>query len=51
VRLSYDLIDRAVSAYLGVYYERKFGGTADLVRDEGEAVDALYVVAGLKMIF
>ena len=50
-RLSYDLIDRAVSPYLGVHYERKFGGTADLARDEGEAVDALYVVAGLKMIF
>ena len=50
-RLSYDLIDRAVSPYLGVHYERKFGGTADLARDEGEAVDALYVVAGLKVIF
>ncbi len=51
LRLSYDLIDRAVSPYVGVHYERKFGGTADLAREEGENVDALFLVAGLKMLF
>lgn len=51
VRLSYDLIDRAVSPYIGIHYERKFGETADLARAEGEAVDALFLVAGLKLLF
>lgn len=51
MRLSYDLIDRAVSPYVGVHYERKFGATADFARDDGEAVDALFLVAGVKLLF
>src|SRR5690554_6227289 len=30
LRLSYDLIDRAISPYFGVVHERKYGDTADL---------------------
>lgn len=51
MRLSYDLIDRAASPYVGVHYERKFGETADLARDDGEAVDSVFLVIGMKMLF
>jgi copper resistance protein B len=50
-RLSYDLIDRTVSPYIGVHYERSFGKTAGFARDEGESVDAVFIVAGLKLLF
>ena len=51
LRLSYDLIDRAVAPYFGIHYERSFGETARFARDEGEQVDGLYAVVGLKMLF
>lgn len=50
-RLSYDLVDRALSPYLGVHYERVFGETADLARDEGEDVDSLFFVVGARIMF
>lgn len=50
-RLSYDLVDRMVSPYVGVHYERVFGETADLAREDGEGVDAFAVVAGVKVMF
>ncbi len=50
-RLSYDLVDRALSPYIGVHYERVFGETADLARDEGEDVDGLFFVAGARIMF
>jgi copper resistance protein B len=50
-RLSYDLVDRTLSPYVGVHYERAFGATADMRRDEGEATDALFVVIGARMMF
>lgn len=50
-RLSYDLIDRALSPYIGVHYERVFGETADLARDEGEDVDGLFFVVGARVMF
>lgn len=50
-RLSYDLLDRAVSPYIGVHYERRFGETANLARAEGEQRDNLYFVVGTKMLF
>ena len=50
-RLSYDLVDRMASPYLGVHYERAFGASADLRRDEGEATDAFFVVVGMRMMF
>jgi len=50
-RLSYDLIDRSISPYVGVHYERVFGKTKDLKEAEGEEGDGLYFVAGLKLMF
>ncbi len=51
LRLSYDLIDRAVSPYVGVHYERLFGETRDIALDEGEDDDNLFAVAGLRLMF
>lgn len=51
LRLSYDLVDRAVAPYVGVYYERSFGGTADLAREEGESVDAAFLLGGVRLRF
>ena len=50
-RLSYDLIDRSVSPYIGVHYERVFGETENLKEAEGEEGDGLFIVAGLKLMF
>ena len=50
-RLSYDLIDRTLSPYLGVVYERKLGNTEDLARDEGEDVEGWRAVIGTKVMF
>jgi copper resistance protein B len=50
-RLSYDLIDRTVSPYIGVHYERSFGKTADFARAEGESKDNLLFVVGTKILF
>jgi copper resistance protein B len=50
-RLSYNLVDRAVSPYVGVHYERVFGDTADLARDEGDGVDAFSIVFGTRIMF
>jgi copper resistance protein B len=51
LRLGYDLIDRLVSPYVGVHYERVFGKTRDLARAEGKDDDAFYLTVGMKMIF
>ena len=51
VRLSYDVVDRAISPYIGVVYERKFGRTADFARDEGEDPSAWFAVIGTKLMF
>ena len=50
-RLSYDLIDRSVSPYIGVHYERVFGDTADLATAEGEEKDELFFVIGSRFMF
>ena len=50
-RLSYDLIDRAVSPYVGVHYEQLFGGTKNLAEAEGEDGSAFFVVAGVRLQF
>lgn len=50
-RLGYDLVDRAVSPYVGVHYERAFGESGDLRRADGEARDALHLVVGARMMF
>lgn len=51
LRISYDLVDRLLSPYIGVHYERSFGATANIKRAEGEDAGALFFVAGLKMMF
>lgn len=51
LRLSYDLIDRAVAPYVGVHYERVFGETADLVRANGEDTGNLSFVAGVRLMY
>lgn len=50
VRLRYEIL-REVAPYVGVNWERKFGDTADLARDEGEDVDALAAVFGVRLLF
>jgi copper resistance protein B len=51
LRLSYDLIDRAVSPYVGVNYERSYGGTADLIRAAGDKNGVLSAVFGTRLMF
>ena len=50
-RLSYDLIDRAIAPYIGVHYERLFGKSGDLARDEGEDRDEIFFVVGTRILF
>jgi len=50
-RLSYDVIDRAFSPYIGVHYEFALGETADAIRAGGGDTDAFFVVAGARMMF
>ncbi|MEQ8229326.1 MAG: copper resistance protein B [Rhodospirillales bacterium] len=51
LRLSYDVVDRLLSPYIGIHYERSFGGTANIKRSEGEEADALFFVVGARVIF
>jgi len=51
IRAGYDLIDRAFSPYIGVHYERSFGETANIRRNEGEDAGLLFFVAGARMLF
>lgn len=50
-RLSYDLVDRLVSPYIGVHYERAFGDTADIARARGEDRDEVFFVVGSRILF
>jgi len=50
-RLSYDLIDRAVSPYIGVHYEQVFGETANRVSASGEDTGAVFFVIGTRILF
>jgi len=51
LRLSYDLVDRTFSPYVGVAYERSYGETADLARDEGEETSSWQFAIGAKFLF
>jgi copper resistance protein B len=51
LRLSYDLVDRAVSPYVGINYEKSFGGTADMVRASGEENGVTSIVFGTRLLF
>ncbi|RDZ28501.1 copper resistance protein B [Lysobacter silvisoli] len=50
LRLRYEF-HRRFAPYVGVVHERSFGATADLRRDEGEAVSDNRVVAGVRVWF
>ena len=50
-RLSYDLVGRLVSPYIGVHYERAFGETANLIRADGEDPGGVFFVVGAKVLF
>ncbi|WP_420549607.1 copper resistance protein B [Curvivirga sp.] len=51
LRLSYDVIDRSFSPYVGVVHERKYGNTKDLALDEGEDSEAWALVFGSRFVF
>ncbi len=51
LRLSYDILDRTLSPYVGVVWERKFGATADFAREEGEDIEAWFFAIGAKVLF
>lgn len=50
-RLSYDLVDRLISPYIGVHYERVYGESADIARSEGEDTDEVFFVVGTRIMF
>ena len=50
-RLSYDLIDRAVSPYVGVHYELATGESGRLAQAGGGRKDELFFVAGARLMF
>jgi copper resistance protein B len=51
LRLSYDLIDRSFSPYIGVVHERKYGDSEDFVRAEGGAAESWFAVLGARLSF
>lgn len=51
MRLSYDLIDRSLSPYFGVVYERKLGQTENIALSEGEDIEGWRAVIGTKLMF
>lgn len=50
LRLRYEVV-REFAPYVGVEYVRKIGRTADFARDEGEDVDELALLIGLRAWF
>jgi copper resistance protein B len=51
LRLSYDVIDRSFSPYIGLTFETKLGDTRDQAAAEGEGTAALFGVVGAKFVF
>jgi copper resistance protein B len=50
IRLRYE-IRRELAPYVGVHWQRKFGETADLARDEGHDVSDVMFLAGVRVWF
>lgn len=50
-RLSYDVIDRVFSPYIGVVHERKYGDTKDLAEADGGGTEDWFVVVGTRLVF
>lgn len=51
LRLSYDLVDRSFSPYVGVVHERKYGDTADLAEAAGGSTEDWFAVVGARIAF
>ncbi|MCR9256369.1 MAG: copper resistance protein B [Alphaproteobacteria bacterium] len=51
LRLSYDVVDRLFSPYVGVHYEKSFGESGVLARAEGEDTGAVSLVIGSRILF
>lgn len=51
LRLSYDLVDRAFSPYVGVVHERTYRDTADLAEAEGAGTEDWFAVVGARIAF
>jgi copper resistance protein B len=51
LRLSYDLIDRAFSPYVGIVHERKYGNTANFAKADGSSTEDWFAVVGAKLVF
>ena len=51
LRLSYDLIDRTFSPYVGVVHERKYGDTADFAKAGGGGTEDWFAVIGARLAF
>ncbi|WP_287024360.1 copper resistance protein B [Cobetia sp.] len=50
MRARYE-ITRRVAPYVGMYWQREYGETADMQREEGEDVEDTAVVVGVRMMF
>ena len=50
VRLRYEF-KREFAPYIGLHWERKFSNTARFAEEDGEAIDSLFFVAGLRFWF
>ena len=50
LRLRYE-IGREFAPYIGISWERLLGETAKLAKEEGESVDDLKFVAGVRLLF
>jgi len=51
LRLSYDLLDRSISPYIGVSYERQYGDTKDYAIEDGEDAEAWAFLIGSKFSY
>ncbi|GHE21142.1 copper resistance protein B [Halomonas urumqiensis] len=50
MRLGYE-VTRRIAPYVGVYWEKRYGDTADLARHHGDPTEDSGVVAGVRMMF
>ncbi len=48
LRLRYE-IRREIAPYIGVSWQKKYGGTARFARNEGETADTVALVVGLRL--
>jgi copper resistance protein B len=51
LRLSYDVVDRLFSPYIGIVHEQQFGNTKSLAKEEGEDTSAWFATVGFKALF